>query len=182
MPGDQEMNKTVVACVTITAVTFAACFSIYIVSNRYATVNAGSGRVYKVDRRTGESVLIFGSKEIPVKASGKNDEASSYGGSDTPQERELTGLELALLTGRAGLSYGNHYSGSIYNGTRGLTVTEVQITVTTTVAGEEVSRSYRDEVSIPPETTGDFAFDIIVGDKNASYTWSISSATGRPTQ
>lgn len=37
-------------------------------AHRYTVVNAGNGKVYKVDRRTGESWLLSGTREIPVGA------------------------------------------------------------------------------------------------------------------
>lgn len=107
---------------------------------------------------------------------------SSTDNSAASAERDLTPVELVGLTGRAGLSYGNYYSGSIYNGNTGIEVTELEITVTTTIDGEEVTRAYRDRVSIPPQSTADFGFDIIVGDVDASYGWSISGAKGKPTE
>lgn len=88
----------------------------------------------------------------------------------------LSRQQLRTLTGRAGLS-GNYYSGSIYNGNI-FTVTEIEITLTTTIGGEAVSRVYRHQATISPQSIADFAFPIIVGDKDASYSWSISGATG----
>jgi hypothetical protein len=106
----------------------------------------------------------------------------SAGTSAAPAERTLSALELHQLTGRAGLSFGNRYSGNIYNGNTEVTVTELEVAITTTVSGEKVSRIYRNRVSIPPRSAADFGFDIIVGDKDASYSWSISGAKGRPAE
>jgi hypothetical protein len=97
-----------------------------------------------------------------------------------PSERNLTPSELSNLTGRAGLRYGSTYGGSNYNGNPGLIVTDIEIAISTTSDGEEVTRVYNDDVYILPNTTGDFRFDIIVGDQNADYSWSIRSATGQP--
>lgn len=96
--------------------------------------------------------------------------------------RQLTSEELAAVTGRAGLSYGDRYAGNIYNGNAGMILTEVAINVATTISGREVARAYRSDVWIPTNTTGSFSFDIIAGDKDAQYTWSMSSARGKPTQ
>ena len=98
-------------------------------------------------------------------------------------ERKKYGKKLSLaqignLTGRAGLSFGNYYSGNIYNGNDDITVTEIAILIKTTINGEEVGRIYKDEVGIPPRTTANFSFDIIVGDKDAVYSWSIVGAKG----
>ena len=99
--------------------------------------------------------------------------------SQTLDNRALAGSELNLLTGRAGLVGGRFYSVSLYNGNTNLTVTEVEITVTTTIAGELTTRAYRDEVSIPPQTVRSCNFDIIRGDDSAKYNWFVSSALGR---
>ncbi len=99
---------------------------------------------------------------------------------DRAPERALALPELRQLTGRAGLSYGSYYFGSLYNGNEGLVVTRVEIEVTTTVSKEVQARTYRANVSIGPQSAGDFGFDIIVGDRGADYTWSIVRAWGRP--
>jgi hypothetical protein len=96
----------------------------------------------------------------------------------TPQQTPVTELDLLLLDGRAGLVFGNHFGGTIYNGLTDRTLKEVEVTVTTTIDGTRKSRTYRDEVSIPPQTAGDFGFDIITGDAEATYDWVITSAKG----
>ena len=60
------MNKNVVICLSIIAATTLICFFIYTQNNRFVTANAGNGKVYKINKRTGESVLIRGAREIPV--------------------------------------------------------------------------------------------------------------------
>jgi hypothetical protein len=161
------VSVTVAISVTVLALAAVICFAIYVHGNRYSTVNAGNGRVYRVDRRTGETVLIFGKQEMPV-------------GRD-PAERDLSAAELSKLTGQGGLSYADRFSGDVYNGNDGITVKELRVTVTTTVAGQAVSRSYRnDDMSIPPKTKGSFGFSIILGDNGASYQWHIEGARGCP--
>ena len=99
-----------------------------------------------------------------------------------PVVRDLTALEVAALTGRAGLRYPNLnvFSGTIYNGSDSLTVTEVTFGVRT-VNGVDTSaaRYYRDDVAISPLTSSDFRFDIVVGDPGSTYSWFISGAKGR---
>ena len=97
-------------------------------------------------------------------------------------QRQLTQAEIGALTGRAGLSFGTYYGGSIYNGNANLTITQLEITVATKISREDVSRVYRVDVSIPPSTTSTFGFNIIVGDESAPYTWFISAARGKPAQ
>ena len=79
------------------------------------------------------------------------------------------------LTGRAGLSYGNTFSGSIYNGNRDVTITEVEIAVT---ASKGDSKVYITKVLVLPLSTSNFSFDIVVGDKGSEYSWNIVSAKG----
>ncbi len=58
------------------AVAIVAGTFIYVSSNRYVTASGADGRVYKVDKRTGEAVLLVGSKEIGVRPKA-NDEPTS---------------------------------------------------------------------------------------------------------
>ena len=106
------------------------------------------------------------------------------GAGDRPAgaERHLTAGELAALTGRAGLSFGNYYSANIYNGNDGIAVTHLEILVTTTIDGKKVTRAYGADASIPRQNVVDVGFNIIVGDQGAPYSWSIGSARGRPVQ
>lgn len=91
--------------------------------------------------------------------------------------RELTGKELALLDGRAGLS-GNYFRCMIYNGNNKLTLTELRVIVETTISKEQESREYANEVTIPPLSTEDVYFNIFKGDQSTDYSWSIAGARG----
>ena len=95
-----------------------------------------------------------------------------------PASRSLTNMELRNLTGRAGLEYANVYEGDLYNGNQNLTISELTLSITTTENGKDVTRQYLDEVDIPPLKTGSIKFDIIVGDKEAKYSWGIVGAKG----
>jgi hypothetical protein len=92
------------------------------------------------------------------------------------QQEVLKRPELASLDGRAGLDYGNHFSGTLYNGLSNRTITELEITVTTTIGGASTSRAYVTNVSIGPKSAGDFGFDIVVGDSGATYDWNVTGA------
>ena len=92
--------------------------------------------------------------------------------------RNLQPPELAVVTGRAGLSSGKRYGGTLYNGNSGLTVTQVQIQVGTKEGGKDVARAYTASITIPPLTVKDFAFDIIVGDQGTEYSWGVIGARG----
>ncbi len=92
--------------------------------------------------------------------------------------RELEPIELLDLTGRGGLSYGNRYSGSMYNGNESVTVTSIKAKVTTRTGEVETAREYQVSTNIPPLTTADFGFDIIAGDKGSHYSWEIVGGRG----
>jgi hypothetical protein len=100
--------------------------------------------------------------------------------SSQSEKRPLTANELRNLSGRAGLEYGSQFGGKIYNGNDKIQVTRVKIRVGTVSEGREGSRIYQDDVDIGPNSTSEFSFEIIPGDKDAEYNWWIESARGRP--
>ena len=59
-----------------------------------------------------------------------------------------------------------------------MTVTHVEVVVTTSIDKQLSSRSYVADVTIPPKTKKDFGFDIIIGDPRAEYSWAVASARG----
>lgn len=87
--------------------------------------------------------------------------------------------EIGQISGRAGLQYGNRYSGNLYNGNSNVTLEQVTIDISTSFNGIKQTRTYSVDVNIPPRTTKDFGIDIVVGDYGAEYQWSINSARGR---
>ena len=93
-------------------------------------------------------------------------------------ERYLTPQELGKLTGRAGLSFGNRYSGSIYNGNESIVLSSVTIGVTGKLDEAKTAREYTAKIKVPPLTTRDFSVDIVVGDQGTEYSWSITRARG----
>jgi|GEM_PF-5585763 outer membrane protein assembly factor BamB len=60
------MNKTVVISVFILTVCVVLSVHLYNQANRFAVVNAGDGKVYKTDRATGETLLIYGMEEFQI--------------------------------------------------------------------------------------------------------------------
>lgn len=94
------------------------------------------------------------------------------------RSRDLSYIEQSKLTGRAGLSFGNYYSGSIYNGNEDIIVTSVTIRVTGKLGDKTTPRDYADNVTIPPLSTRDFGVNIVVGDEGAEYSWGIMGARG----
>ena len=97
------------------------------------------------------------------------------------KSRSLSYTEMSQLTGRASFSefsYGGNFSGKIYNGNANVTISEITIQITTTRNGKKITRLYRDDVNVEPQTTGYFSFEALDGDKDADYSWSINSAIG----
>ena len=95
--------------------------------------------------------------------------------------RTLSDKEMSQLTGRAGfreLPYSGSFSGRIYNGNSDITVSEITIQITTKISGKKVTRLYRNDVTIEPQTTEFFMFEALRGDKDADYSWGINSAKG----
>lgn len=91
----------------------------------------------------------------------------------------LTPDQMKSLSGRAGLSYGSTYSVALYNALDHITITEVEIYVATSISKAPTENTYRNSVTIPPKSTGNFTFPILIGDQGASYEWGIRSAKGR---
>jgi hypothetical protein len=76
-----------VALVAI-AVGIALVAYIWYVSDSFTVVNAGNGRIYKVNRRTGKSWLLRGTEEIPVNQLTREQEAARL--------RRQSEMELAV--------------------------------------------------------------------------------------
>ena len=91
--------------------------------------------------------------------------------------RTLTDKEMSQLTGRAGFYRGN-FSGRIHNGNANGTISKITIQITTAIGGKKVTKLYRDDVTIEPQTTEFFMFEALRGDKDADYSWAINSAIG----
>lgn len=92
--------------------------------------------------------------------------------------RELTEEEIDNLGGRAKLSHGNTFGGEIYNGNEKILVIGLKVKIRTELDGEEVTKVYNDNITIPPLSTKTFYVDIITGDDGADYRWGIAGATG----
>lgn len=91
--------------------------------------------------------------------------------------RALTDKEVSRLTGKGGFYRGN-FSGRIHNGNTNVTISKVTIQITTPIGGKEVTKLYRNDVTIEPQTVEFFMFEALQGDKDADYSWSINSAIG----
>jgi hypothetical protein len=116
----------------------------------------------------------LGASQIQASCRKKFPEGSEY----RLKERDLEPIEILSLDGRAGLRYGNRYSGNIYNGNKNTTITSVTVKVTAKSGEKESSREYKVDVKILPLTTSDFGFDIVVGEKGSDYSWGIIGGKG----
>jgi hypothetical protein len=56
-----------------------------------------------------------------------------------PPSKSLSIDQLMNFTGRAGLSFGNYYSGNLYNGNSDVTITEIKVYVTTKMNERKIS-------------------------------------------
>ena len=168
------MNKAIYVAVVITAIGLAIAIVFHSQSDRFVLINGSKGNVYRLDSRTGEAVLIRGSRLIPVIELDPWDEFL-----DVP--RELTESEIEWLDGRAGVS-GDYCSGTLYNGNLDLDVVELKIRVSSNVDGRTVVRIYSTDVLVKSQTAADFGFSILEGNIGTGHDCSIGGAKGRLAQ
>jgi hypothetical protein len=113
--------------------------------------------------------------QITIACKGKFPNAAPDGRSS----RELSAQELAALSGNAGASLRpNGFSGTIYNGNKGITVTELRISITSNADERTISRIYATEVFISPYTTHDISLTMLPDQANQRYSWRIEGAVG----
>lgn len=94
-----------------------------------------------------------------------------------PAEANVPYSAMSQITGRGGGSFGS-FSGTLYNGTS-YHLSEITIGVTTTSAGNPVTRTYVEDISIAPQTSGSFRFPIVEGDPGTETNWTIDAAKYR---
>lgn len=162
------MNKTIVAVVTVVAV--ACLIGLYIWSshNRFYIVTGSNGGAYEVDRKTGESWALRGSRKIPQQGEGESHHT----------EEELPSDAASKVTGNAGLSYGQ-FSGKLYNGSDWV-VTRVVISISAKEADGTVrwSRDFSEAVTVKPLTT-EYFWITVGGDAGINdAAWSIKKVLG----
>ena len=92
--------------------------------------------------------------------------------------RNLSPAEVRLLDGRAGISFEDRYSGTLYNGNESVTVTSVRVQITLKNDKKKISRIYKVSVKIPPQTTSSFGFTIISDHKGSESIWEIVDGKG----
>ena len=57
-------------------------FALFLQSNRFGLADAGSGAVYKIDRKTGKTWMVVGNREVDVLSSSQQQAATSEDKSD----------------------------------------------------------------------------------------------------
>ena len=88
---------------------------------------------------------------------------------------------LSQLTGHAGMGDFGYFSGSIYNGSRDWTVTQVTVSLIPQEKGKEAvdlfaAKEYNTSVAVAPLTSSSFSF--AVDGPKQEYFWNIVGARG----
>lgn len=97
------------------------------------------------------------------------------------KSRELSfAEEVVPISGNARLSYGDRFSGELYNGNTSITITQVTIKIETiySYSGIRLTKEYTVDITILPLTKKYFGIDIETGGSEATYEWSIEQAKG----
>ncbi|QWD31214.1 hypothetical protein G6681_05585 [Polynucleobacter paneuropaeus] len=92
--------------------------------------------------------------------------------------KALEPWELSSLEGR-GKDLGDYFSADILNTNKGITVTQITISVTRKSGGKEFTNFYDKDVDIAPNTTSNVFIKILDGDAGSKFIkWNISAAKG----
>lgn len=139
----------------------------YVFRPTYTTVTTNDGRTYRVNKHTGETVLLSGAKMIPVKDVQKE-----------PTTRDLSTSELENLSGRGGAE-GGYFSGTLYNGNSDICVTKVTVEI---FYESGVSRQYKISLlygsGLSPYSSCSFN-ESILGGEGKMEGWRIIAAEGK---
>ena len=96
-----------------------------------------------------------------------------------PESKALSNKEMNHLQGRAQFCSSWDFLGEIYNGNSNITVSEIVFEITATIEGQKVTRLYRDDVTIKPQTVAPVSFRALECDKKIKITsWGLNSAKG----
>jgi len=161
-------SKMILAVISILTVAGLVVFYIWSSHNRYYIMSGSEGRAYEVDRKTGQSWLLYGARKIEQ----QGDEESHRKDAELPFE------QASKITGNASISYGS-FSGKLYNGSE-WTVSRAILSVTAKNESGTVlwTRDFSTSLNIKSLTTG--SFDVSVagdyGVKNVD--WNIKSVFG----
>ena len=162
------MNKTVVAVVGILAAACLIGLYTWASHNRYYIMTGDQGIAYEVDRKTGESWMLYRSHKVPHRG----------GREDRHKEDQLPYPASSKITGNASLSYGV-FSGELYNGSDWV-VTRVLVNVSAKEDDGTVrwSRDFSETVTIKPLTTESFSITVTGGEGVKETPWTIKEVFG----
>jgi hypothetical protein len=185
----QSQRNTVIAIVAIVAVTGLIAFYIWSSHARYYIVVTSKGAAYEVDRRTGDTWELRGSRKIPH--SNSEEIQSKEKQAEEKKSEELPQADAIKITGEAdledvgymtvtGTSLSGDFGGKLYNGSDWV-VTKLLFNVTAKEASGNVrwSHDYIWE-GYPIDPLEAFYFDFPVTEYKGvtKTTWSIRKAYG----
>lgn len=162
------MNRTIVAVVAILAAACLIGLYIWTSQNRYYIMTGDRGVAYEVDRKTGQSWMIFGEDKIPHQQETKS----------LHNEQKLTAPASLLVTGNARLLNGS-FRGKIYNGSD-WTITRVVIKITAKEADGATrwSRNFSHSLTILPLSAEYFSFNVTGDEGVKDAPWVIDQVFG----
>ena len=97
------------------------------------------------------------------------------------KSKALSNEEMRQLQGKAKAHYCSSWDflGEIYNRNSNVTVSEIIFEITATIDGKKVTRLYREDVTIKPQTVAPVSFRALECDINIKITsWGLNSAKG----
>lgn len=127
------------------------------------------GVAYEVDRKTGESWMLFADLKVPQRK----------GGESLQKEQELPYGTSIKITGNAALSSYGLFSGKLYTGSDWV-VTRVIVNVSAKEEDGTVrwSRDFSEAVTIRPLTTESFSITVAGGEGIKETPWSMKRVFG----
>lgn len=143
-------------------------------SDRYMIAKGDNNVVYRTDRKTGETVMIRGTKMLPVVKEGEK-----------MSPRKLTKEETKRIEGRAHVSSvsSSTFCCSLYNGNVNIRLTSVTIGLMHKEYGKDCPRAYKHICGIGegrPLSALKFDLPIVRGEEaeNHRYEWLVIDARG----
>ncbi len=144
-------------------------------SNRFALLNGKNGVTYRIDRATGETLMIHGSTSMPVRLPAGEDELREVPVEVVKQIHGRGGFE-----GEAGYGGQSVYWLKLYNSSNWL-VRSLRVSLFRERDGKtEWSRTYAVSCDIPPESTERVSFEAIDAHLMGIAGWRIIGAKGSP--
>lgn len=163
------MKKTVVIIISIISITILIGLYIWVTHHRFYAIQGAQGVAYEVDKKTGESWVLFGALKSPQQKKEKK-----YNG----KEKELPFVSSDKITGNASLGE-DYFSGKIYNGSDWI-VTRVIVRVSAIESDGTVrwSRDFSAPVTINPLTTEPFSVMVSGSQGIKKWSWDIIKVFG----